>query len=965
MAIELFPLLKRLKVGSYDNCVILTYTADLYFFEQVVLPTLRSRGSCNNLVIMDSRQYVSALDTSGTLLRRLGKSYSVWPVPAAQAFHPKLLLQTSEKQARLIVGSGNLTVRGFSTNWELFSEIAFNTESENGGLFAEAWKLISESAKDTTTAVRRQLDRMQTTSGSALSSDGGETWPRLLFAAPSQPSLLNQLGALIGKAKVRRLIIVAPFFDPKLQAVREFKSAFGVKDVLAIVQPESVSFPGKMAKTVKNLAVHEFVPPLGTKSGYLHAKAFVIQTPTTEYTVWGSANCSMSALAGRGNYEAVLVTRSKVGDGVATLGLGESIKKGRKIEPADLELAATQSSRTDDVLSLTSAEVDQGSIRVVISPTDRFSKCDDGRLRLRSEGKPLGEIPVRRADDVTFTGRLNRSEGGSVICRFVLQDEAGEQESTPVAVHFLQDLEEATPTRLQAQMQRVVKAIQLGTFEWAKGLESVCELVIKIGLHTDAERPTGKNRAQRAKKQASPTDTDEEAKVGEYEDFVSDADDDRRKEKEVESQNALEDIVSTLRAQILRGVTNEDDEEGEVGDPDAWRYREEAEREAAESGASETQHDLPDSEALEKEHLRVRRGYVQLVRGLTRRYEWLRDYKEAVETEEFWRLDAVNLLLLDGCGRYIERAQDLGAVLLPEDVIKQYLPAAAVFLGRVRELRDSSDGNGPLLDRAKIEQSDAGIRNALRTSCALLTGVVAHWRQLLMQPTFDDDALNEWPHYTEIVAARCLAAIHRYQLLPTEKELSEEASRSTWLASIERDTLVNTYEDLCRLARSIVRCEDQFAAEQLPHSAQELTPGDWVCSAFTGVTEVVSVSDSNIEIAMIGEPDTAEEWFRIVKSDCLRRTNIPTKVHIKCSSVAEELDHLVPYSDQDFEEWRDLIMPQLQTGYLTSLSEVSHRARSSQLRSEASRLLERNARASSLRPPPDPKVAMSKKEQQE
>ena len=85
MAIDLFPLLKRLQVGSYDNCVILTYTADLYFFEQVVWPTLRSRGCCNNLVIMDSRQYVSALDTTGMLLHRLGKSYSVWPVPAAKA----------------------------------------------------------------------------------------------------------------------------------------------------------------------------------------------------------------------------------------------------------------------------------------------------------------------------------------------------------------------------------------------------------------------------------------------------------------------------------------------------------------------------------------------------------------------------------------------------------------------------------------------------------------------------------------------------------------------------------------------------------------------------------------------------------------------------------------------------------------------------------------------------------------
>jgi len=945
MAIELFPLLKRLKVGSYDNSVILTYTADLYFFEEVVLPTLRSRGSFNNLVIMDSQKYVSALDTTGALLRRLGKSYSVWPVSATRAFHPKLILQTSEKQARLIIGSGNLTIRGFGTNWELFSEIAFDAESENGVLFSEAWNLISESARETTKAVRRQLDQMQATSGNVLTSDGSDTWPRLLFAAPSQPSLLNQLGALIGKTEVRRLIIVAPFFDPTLQAVQELKNTFGVKDVVAVVQPESVSFPGKIAGSVKNLSVHEFVPPHNSKSSYLHAKAFIIQTRTTEYTVWGSANCSMAAIAGLGNYEAVLITRSKIGDGVATLGLGKSIKKGQKIDPANLELAETKSSQMDDVISTISAEVDQGSINVVIAPIDRFSKCDDGRLRLWSEGTPFGEVQVKRANAATFTGRLNRSDGGSVICRLVLQDEAGEQESTPVAVHFLQDLEEATPSRLQATMQKGAKAIHLGTFEWAKGLESVCELVIKIGRHAGVARTIGKESLPRAIKEANSSETEEEAKDAEYGDFISDAEEDLRKEREVDSQNVLESIVSTLRSQIVGGITKELDEEADVGDPDAWRYREEAEREAAESGVSEAQHDLVDSEESEKEYARVRLGYVRLIRGLNRRYEWLRDNKKDMETHEFWRLDAVNLLLLDGCGRRIEQAHDCGTVLSPEDLIDNFLPALAVFLGRVRELGECSDGDGPLLDRAKIEPSDDGIRNALRTSCALLTGVVAHWRQQGVERTFDDDAIEEWLHYTEIAAARCLATIHRKRLLPTEKELVEDVSRSTWLASIKRDTLLNSFEDLCRLARCIVRCEDEFNSEPLPYSPPELSPGDWVCSSVSGVTEVVGVSGSRVTIAMIGESDTEDKWFREVKLWSLQQANIPSKVRTRHYKVSEGLNHLLNYTDQDFKDWRDLIMPQLQGGFLLSLSEVAQRARSSLLRSEATKQLEHNARS--------------------
>jgi hypothetical protein len=276
----------------------------------------------------------------------------------------------------------------------------------------------------------------------------------------------------------------------------------------------------------------------------------------------------------------------------------------------------------------------------------------------------------------------------------------------------------------------------------------------------------------------------------------------------------------------------------------------------------------------------------------------------------------------------------------------KYLPAVAVFFGRVRDLSGSNNRSGPLFDRAQTDGPDVGLRNSLHTTCALLTGLVAHWRQLQREPAFDDDCLDEWPHYTEIVVVRCLAAVLRHRLLPNQEQISEVTNRSTWLTSFGCDTLVEIYEDLSRLARSIVRCEDQFAIELLPRSSQELSPGDWVCSAFAGVTEVVSVSDSRVEIAMIGHPDTNEEWFQTVESNCLLRTNIPTKVRIGRLDVAEEFDHLLPYTDQDFEEWRDIIMPQLERGYLISLSEVLRRARSSQLRSEASRLLERNALAS-------------------
>ena len=368
MAIDLFPRLKRLQIGSYDNCVILTYTADLYFYEQVVWRALRSRGCCNNLVLMDSRQYVSTLDTNSASAP-VGQSLLRMAGGGGQGFSSQdYSSNQNEKAGRLIIGSGNLTVRGFSTNWEVFSEITSTADSRNGNVFTEAWRLVEESAKGATKAVRRQLEQMRKTSGTILSSGSDDNWPRLLFAAPNQPTLIKQLNSLIGHATVKRLIIVSPFFDPRLQAVKEFESEFSVKDIIAVVQQKTVSFPGGAAKARTALAVHDFVPPDDGKSGYLHAKAYVLQTATAEYCVWGSPNCSMAAPMGQGNYEAVLVTRGKPGDGISALGLEESLATGQKINPAKLVLAKDKVPQKEAVLSAISAEVDHGNITVTVAP---------------------------------------------------------------------------------------------------------------------------------------------------------------------------------------------------------------------------------------------------------------------------------------------------------------------------------------------------------------------------------------------------------------------------------------------------------------------------------------------------------------------------------------------------------------------------------------------------------------------
>lgn len=218
------------------------------------------------------------------------------------------------------------------------------------------------------------------------------------------------------------------------------------------------------------------------------------------------------------------------------------------------------------------------------------------------------------------------------------------------------------------------------------------------------------------------------------------------------------------------------------------------------------------------------------------------------------------------------------------------------------------------------------------------------------------DELGEWSHYTEIVVVRCLAALLRQKLLPEPDEVSEVAKKSAWLASIGFSKLGKVFDELCRCAHTAVRCEDQFLAGESPRYLQDnLRTGDWVCAAISGVTEVVEVSGQGVTIAMIGQPDTDEDWYHKVKSENLQPVHIPSRRPSKPLSVVDELDYLLPYTDQDFEEWRDVVMPQLEGAYSTALLKASQQARSLQLRREAARLLGKSPVPPSAPPSSGPK----------
>jgi hypothetical protein len=103
--------------GRYEHALFATYSINLRFFEDWVLPLLRAAGARNVIVLADEAQLGIAL--ADRSLRSVGRSYHLVSVRLGPgAFHPKLFLLAGEDGARACVTSANLTVDGQLRNVE-------------------------------------------------------------------------------------------------------------------------------------------------------------------------------------------------------------------------------------------------------------------------------------------------------------------------------------------------------------------------------------------------------------------------------------------------------------------------------------------------------------------------------------------------------------------------------------------------------------------------------------------------------------------------------------------------------------------------------------------------------------------------------------------------------------------------------------------------------------------------------
>lgn len=317
-------LLDAVKQAGHSAALLTTYNVYFPFFESVVLPRLRAAGVRHVVLLADARCCAEAFADATQRPLLAGHAYTLLPVHAAGAFHPKLLLLAGKRDGQLFVGSHNLTFSGYGLNRELTTRFSMSGGTEEKGIISAAWTFAQEWASRSElprAELLRMRDAFETLAPWLREPTPPEDNGGFFGARPEGDSLWARVRPRL-PTRARRLVVIGPYYDSRLAFLSRLREELGVEEAVVAVDsgmgcmPEDAATRLPWARFVDAQALE-----VGAQ-GPVHAKLLWLEAEDgTEWTVAGSANASYAAWLATPdarNAEAVVVRHWPRGKGKAS-----------------------------------------------------------------------------------------------------------------------------------------------------------------------------------------------------------------------------------------------------------------------------------------------------------------------------------------------------------------------------------------------------------------------------------------------------------------------------------------------------------------------------------------------------------------------------------------------------------------------------------------------------------------------
>lgn len=316
--------------GEWQHAFVLTFGADLHYFERVVARRL-GEGCRNRVVLMDalqlehaSEQYARTAKPSG-----MNRRYLVEGMLHRHAMHAKLVLVANEERGRLLVGSGNLGLSGYAGGGELFVRFDAEADADNVAFapFSAALHVLDSLVRHGMAGpmVARRIQHMREHC-EWLSFVGDDHGP---LRCSLDTDLIESLVQAVGGEVVRELWMHAPFHDADCETVDTLVRRLMPESATLLIQDHLTSLsPDALARVaaahdmhVRPVSASDAVAPEGNP--YLHAKFVIARTDSADVVLMGSANLSRVAMLHSGasaNVELAVTQRLDAGAAKAILG---------------------------------------------------------------------------------------------------------------------------------------------------------------------------------------------------------------------------------------------------------------------------------------------------------------------------------------------------------------------------------------------------------------------------------------------------------------------------------------------------------------------------------------------------------------------------------------------------------------------------------------------------------------------
>ena len=399
-------LLEEIAEPGFGSAAFLTYGADLGFFESKVMNALQESGCRNVVVVADGHQAKDALNSAAEL-RYVGVHYPVVPIRLGnQAFHPKAILLVGEKKLKVLVGSGNLTLPGYTRNWEIFTKF----EGEDAaGLALDLLRAFQNAAdrsslREAFAGWRRRLEKYSPW----LFTTGAHRETMKLLCS-SDGAILPRATKLLNGREVSRLLVLSPFFDRKATALRWIVDNVRPRE-LTLLATEGVQLDSALVNDALSSLGGGFIRRFAGDGRPLHGKALLFVGPWGEALLAGSPNLSSAALlkkaGAHGNFELASFQIGKEGQ-FSTL-FEDKIGPPVDLEDLHPRQPAPRRNRVAP-LELEAAWVYEGTLHVV--PAGRPEKEPESiEIRLERRSAEIARHRLRKGDVEGYATQLSQQE---------------------------------------------------------------------------------------------------------------------------------------------------------------------------------------------------------------------------------------------------------------------------------------------------------------------------------------------------------------------------------------------------------------------------------------------------------------------------------------------------------------------------------------------------------------------------